>query len=106
MRGGPDANGDRRTGELSAEYLTPLGIGAMLDVPIRVRGEVMGVLCNEHLGGPRRWSSGDEHLAWMLADLLGLAVETGERECMLAELRAAVGAELNDEACEMGGGVS
>jgi GAF domain-containing protein len=101
-----DANRDPRTREFSADYLTPLGIGAMLDVPIRVRGDVMGVLCNEHLGDVRQWSEGDERLAWMLADLLGLAVETGERECLLAELRAAVGASTDDDACGMTGVVS
>jgi GAF domain-containing protein len=85
-----DAHTDPRTCEFSAPYLAPLGIGAMLDAPIRVGGRMMGVLCNEHLGGARTWTAGEEQLAAGLADLLALAVEAGERECAVAELRAAV----------------
>ncbi len=101
-----DANRDPRTAEFSEEYLAPLGIGAMLDVPIRAGGRVMGVLCNEHIGGPRSWTESDERIAWMLADLLGLAVEIGERECALMELRAAIGEPLRDDAGGAEGGAS
>ncbi|HEX6862435.1 MAG TPA: GAF domain-containing protein, partial [Thermoanaerobaculia bacterium] len=38
-----DAHRDPTTREFSASYLTPLGIGAMLDAPIRVRGRMAGV---------------------------------------------------------------
>ena len=47
-----DAHADVRTRELSQSYLTPLGIGAMLDAPVRRRGHVIGALCHEHVGGP------------------------------------------------------
>src|SRR3954471_23945815 len=53
-----DAHTDARTKEFSAPYLAPLGIGSMLDAPIRVGGRMIGVICNEQVGGSRAWSVG------------------------------------------------
>lgn len=75
-----DAHTDPRTKEFSASYLTPLGIGAMLDAPIRLKGETGGVLCHEHLGGPRIWTSDEDSVAASLATLVSLALEAHERK--------------------------
>ena len=48
-----NAHTDPSTRAFTHEYLEPHGIGAMLDVPIRVGGRLVGVLCHEHVGGPR-----------------------------------------------------
>lgn len=48
---------DSRTSELAETYLRPLGIGAMLDVPVRLFGEMVGILCHEHIGEKRRWAA-------------------------------------------------
>ena len=74
-----DAHSDLRTKEFSASYLTPLGIGAMLDAPIRLKGRAGGVLCHEHLGGARMWTSDEDSLAASLATLVSLALEAHER---------------------------
>jgi diguanylate cyclase (GGDEF)-like protein len=50
-----DAQVDPRTRQLADDYLKPLGIGAMLDVPVRQFGELIGILCHEHSGSPRQW---------------------------------------------------
>src|SRR5436190_19545455 len=50
-----DAATDAATSEFTADYLSPLGIGAMLDAPIWVGGRMVGVVCHEHVGGARRW---------------------------------------------------
>ena len=49
-----DAHTHAATSELSASYLTPLGIGAMLDAPIYRGGRVVGVVCHEHIGPAKR----------------------------------------------------
>ena len=85
-----DAHTDPRTAEFSAGYLTPLGIGAMLDAPIRVGGRMIGVLCNEHVGQARSWSTDEEQLASSLADFVALAIESGKRAEVEAQLRAVV----------------
>jgi signal transduction histidine kinase len=56
--------------ELAAAYFLPAGIGATLDAPILVDGTVVGVVCHEHLGGPRRFSEAEAALAVSHADML------------------------------------
>src|SRR5262249_40392386 len=68
-----------RTRELTKAYLEVHGITSMMDVPILDKGQVYGILCHEHVGPARRWTSDDEAFAGNLADLASLALETGER---------------------------
>jgi diguanylate cyclase (GGDEF)-like protein len=70
-----DAHRDPRTREFSESYLRPLGIGAMLDAPIRSGGRVVGVLCHEHVGGEREFFADEQNTASYLATLVSLALE-------------------------------
>jgi GAF domain-containing protein len=70
-----DAHTDPRTAEFSAPYLAPLGIGAMLDIPIWVDDAMVGVLCHEHVGGPRTWTAEEEELAYTMGSLVARAEE-------------------------------
>ncbi|MGE0710990.1 MAG: GAF domain-containing protein [Planctomycetota bacterium] len=74
-----DAHQDPRTSEFSEPYLKPLGIGAMLDVPIWVDGKMVGVVCHEHLGGRREWTADDENFAYAMAGFVALAEERRRR---------------------------
>jgi len=74
-----NAHTDRRTREFADSYLSPLGIGAMLDAPIRQKGKVVGVLCSEHVGGPRHWNVYEEQFTSSLATMATLALEAIER---------------------------
>ncbi|MBA3548787.1 MAG: GAF domain-containing protein [Nannocystis sp.] len=85
-----DAHTHPATSEFSAVYLAPLGIGAMLDAPIRVGGRMIGVLCNEHVGGERQWTSDEEQFAASLADFIALAIESSRRRDSEEQLRAMV----------------
>lgn len=75
----PDVTLDPRTQSLVATSFGPAGIGATIDVALRLRGELVGALCLEHVGGPRRWHPGEESFAGALADLVSLALEGAER---------------------------
>ncbi len=86
-----DAAADERTKEFAEEYLTPLDIQAMIDVPIRLRGAVVGVLCHEHSGSSRKWSLEEQEFATSLADTISLAMEAHERKS--AELALQVSEE-------------
>ena len=83
-----DAHRHGATSEFSKGYLTPLGIGAMLDVPIRFKGEVIGVLCCEHVGGSRSWLEDEIDFAQAIADATTLAYEAEDRKRSKAELEA------------------
>ena len=66
----PDALSDDRTRQYTETYLKPLGIGAMLDSTLRKAGKVVGVLCIEHVGGPRLWSEWQKRYAVSVAELI------------------------------------
>lgn len=82
-----DAGTDPRTAEL-ADYLAPLGIGSMLDTAIVRSGQVMGVLCLEHVGPPRTWTVDEEAFAASLTDFATLALEAAEHRRDEEALRA------------------
>lgn len=72
---------DTRT-QPHAEFFTHRASDAAdagLAVAVRLRGELAGALCIEHLGNPRRWHPGEEAFSQALADLVSLALETSER---------------------------
>ena len=66
---------DPATREFTEVYLKPLGIGAMLDAPLRIAGQVVGVLCCEHVGTARNWQLDEENFAASVADHLALSIE-------------------------------
>jgi signal transduction histidine kinase len=69
-----DARTDRRTSELLS-YLEPHGITSLLDCPVFEQGEVVGVVCYEHIGPVRNWTDHDKHFAATVSDMLGLYLE-------------------------------
>src|SRR5690606_25651312 len=86
-----DAYADPATRGFAQHYLRPNGIGAMLDVPIRVGGALTGVLCHEHVGGARLFLSDEQTTARLLGNLASLACEIEGRrrsERTTAELHA------------------
>jgi hypothetical protein len=72
-----DANQDPRTRCFSEVYLKPLGIGAMLDVPVWAKGRMVGVVCCEHVGGRRAWTNDEESFVYILSGLLAVTLEQG-----------------------------
>ncbi len=82
-----DAHEDPRTREFSDGYLTPAGIGAMLDAPIRLGSGTAGVLCHEHVGPPRPWTLEEQNFAAALADIVALAMDEAERRRAERELQ-------------------
>ncbi len=84
-----DAKRDSRTRDLAETYLLPEGIGAMLDAPIRMNGRVIGVLCHEHIGGPRTWSAEEISFASSLATVVTVAIQEHQRQETEQALRVA-----------------
>ena len=73
------------TAELASAYLLPLGITSLLDAGIFVDGVLVGVVCHEHVGPPREWTTEARDFAGSVADLLALRIQSAE----VRELRAA-----------------
>ena len=74
-----DACADPRTSEFGDGYLRPLGIGALLDAPLRLGTRLEGVLRFEQLGAPRRWRREEQDFAVALAGHLMHAIDQQAR---------------------------
>jgi two-component system, sensor histidine kinase and response regulator len=83
------ASHDPRTRDLAQIYFARFKIHSTLSAPIRRKGELVGILCAESVGKPRRWSQQDVYLCCMLATLATLALEATERHHAEQVLRVA-----------------
>jgi len=81
-----DAHTDPRTREFGTNYLIPLGITSMMDAPIRRSGELVGVVCHEHVGPSRTWSNEEEQFAGSIADFVAMALYERDRNALIEEL--------------------
>jgi len=81
-----DARTDPRTRDFGESYLAPRGIGAMLDVPLRSGEQLRGVLCAEHVGGPRAWTVDEQNFVIATANLVVVALAEEERLLALERL--------------------
>ena len=84
-----DARRDPATAEFRENYLIPEGITSMLDVPVWMDGQVVAVVCHEHIGPPRNWSLEEVGFALSIGNLVALALEAENRTRTEAELREA-----------------
>jgi predicted signal transduction protein with EAL and GGDEF domain len=73
-------------GELSG-YLREHGIGSMLDAPVRIAGELIGVVCHEHVGAVRAWSPEDHAFAGSIGDYVAMAWEIDRRRGLEGRVR-------------------
>jgi len=74
-----DARTHQNTVEFAEIYLKPLNIYSMLDISVRVGGELFGILCLENVGKARNWSNDDVVFARAIADVISLAIEADRR---------------------------
>jgi PAS domain S-box-containing protein len=74
------------TQEFLAEYFPAYQIGAMLDATIWHDGEMIGIICHEHVGGAREWALDEQNYVGSLADLARLTVELDRRQKVETDL--------------------
>jgi signal transduction histidine kinase len=96
-----DATSDPITAELTASYLAPLGIGSLLDAPVFRAGDVVGVICFEHVGQPRTWTSDELTFATSAADLVAMVLEQADRLAFQEQLRLRTGKLIVAEKLEV-----
>ncbi|NOZ56166.1 MAG: PAS domain S-box protein [Calditrichaeota bacterium] len=83
------ATEDPRTADFAPKYLKPLGIQAMLDVPVRVEGKLVGVVCFEDTQPRKRWYGEEVSFASAVAELMGQVVASARRREMELALHEA-----------------
>ncbi|MGN6104660.1 MAG: PAS domain S-box protein, partial [Kofleriaceae bacterium] len=74
-----DVTTDPRLLELT-KYCADRRIGAMIDIPVVLDGEVVGVICHEHVGSPRNWLDAEIDFAANLGSVVALAIEAERRQ--------------------------
>ena len=84
-----DVQSDPATAELVDNYLIPLGITSMLDVPVWLDGRVVAVICHEHVGPSRSWTTEEVDFAFCISNLVALALEAANRMQTEKDLRQA-----------------
>jgi two-component system, sensor histidine kinase and response regulator len=82
-----NAQTDPRTEEFSASY-SRLNITSILDIPIRLEGNTVGVLCIEAVRDVHFWTLEDQNFARSLGNLVSLGLEARSRQRAEAARRA------------------
>lgn len=73
-----DARHDPNTSELR-DYLESWNITSMLDAAVYRNGQVVGIVCHEHIGAPREWKREERQFAATVADLVSHFLEVDGR---------------------------
>jgi PAS domain S-box-containing protein len=81
-----DARSDPRTREFG-DYLTDNDIYAMLDSDIHLAGRLVGVVCCEHCGSPRQWTTAEQIFIGNVSDQISLLLEYWQQKQDDAALR-------------------
>jgi len=81
-----DAANNEATYEFTNNYLQRTGIVSMLDSPIRLKGEVSGVICVESVGEMRDWNPDEINFSASISDFISLAREI--HQCKVHEIKA------------------
>jgi len=81
-----DVQTDERTIEMANSYLIPLNIVSMLDFPIQVAGQTVGVICCEQVGTRREWQPEEQTFLYSIASLVSLALESDTMQTEVGHL--------------------
>jgi len=84
-----DARSDPRMSEFAEHYLIPMGITSMLDAGIMLGGQLVGVVCLEHVGDRREWHSDEEAFASTVASLVAQSLAGAKRRLAEGNLASA-----------------
>jgi PAS domain S-box-containing protein len=75
-----EAYSDPRTCEFREKYLEPLRIVSILDASVRISGKLVGIICFEHVGEPRKWLDDEITFASQVADQFAGVLLNKERK--------------------------
>lgn len=81
---------ETKTAELFEFYLKPLDIQSLMDVPVRIEGEMIGVICFENVGAPRIWTLQEQKFALVAAQMLSLTIESYNKQNVKGILELAI----------------
>jgi len=65
--------------QLYESYMKPLGITALLDVPLFRGGKVVGVVCHEHIESSREWTTEECNFSTSVSEIISRLFEEADR---------------------------
>ncbi|BAZ49302.1 multi-sensor signal transduction histidine kinase [Nostoc sp. NIES-4103] len=84
-----DTRNDPRVQEFWHERLEPQNIVSLMDTPIWVGGEVVGMVFHEQVGITRQWKLSEQNFAGSITDFVALTLEVCDRQRAEVALRQA-----------------
>jgi len=75
-----DARNDSSTSELTEAYLLGKDIYSVLGAPIFYDGNIIGVICHEHVGDARKWTVNEQEFSALIASDISLSLEVDKRK--------------------------
>jgi len=85
-----DALNSPNTEELKVGYLDLHGIRSLMDVPVRISGKMIGLVCFEDTKKIREWDPGEQKFGLFIAQVVALAIESSRRKKTQSELEQAL----------------
>jgi PAS domain S-box-containing protein len=73
-----EAASHKYTFEFAESYLGPLNILSMLDVPLRIDGKLIGIVCFESVKVKRNWNEDDINFARSISDAITIFINLSE----------------------------
>lgn len=71
---------ETKTAEMYEFYLKPHDIQSLMDVPVRIEGEMIGVICFENVGAPKEWTLQEQKYGLVAAQMLSLTIESSNKQ--------------------------
>jgi two-component sensor histidine kinase len=81
-----DVGTNPNTAELLEGYIKPNGILSLIDVPVRISGKMVGLVCFEDTDTKREWSNAEQKFGLFVAQVIALTLETSRRKLAQQEL--------------------
>jgi len=81
-----DVKNNPITSELYENYCSKYNIVSIMDVPLRIEGNMVGVICFEQTVTKRIWTEEEQKFALSAAQIISLAIETKQRRRIQASL--------------------
>lgn len=85
-----EAMTDPRTVEIRENYIIPAGICSLLDIPVRINGKMIGVVCFEATERIRHWNASEQNFGLSVAQIVAQTLETYHRQKVQQDLELAL----------------
>ena len=79
-----------QSSELSEIYLKPFNVHSLMDIPIHIGGELVGLVCFENTKKSRVWTEREQKFGLVIAQIISLAIETNAKQKAKLELEKAL----------------